>query len=228
MGNFTNGLKILLQFLSKLTWGKAGQSLLVSLVIIFSWFILEFGDEMAAAIKYYLNKDEIKFEEKITTTVPLLNILSKKTIEELNLMIGSSDLISGVEISVFDFQSNTSFIVYLNSKDKDLNSQFLKYQLQGTQQPFFTENITQNQRYVDIMNGDFACISYKDSILGSEMPSTIKNVNMLCGVGIPPVYGKFIGVANVFLRRAPVDGELDQIRIIVKNISAMIYNKELR
>src|SRR5271166_479752 len=107
MANINEGLKSVLSFLSRLTWKKAILQIIVSLLVILTWFLLQFGDEIATYIKHSGVKDDTKIlDDRIPNSAPILRTLSKKTIDEINALANQSDLINGVTIVIVDFQGN--------------------------------------------------------------------------------------------------------------------------
>jgi hypothetical protein len=230
MPNINEGLKSLLLFLSKLTWKKAILQIVVSVLVISTWIILQFGDQIADFIKGYKIIDHT---DKTIDRIPIgpsivVKPFSKSTIDVLNNTVNNFDLIAGISVVAIDFQKNSRTEVYAYSNDPNLQKDFSKSEIFGVEHPFFTENQAQNTRFIKMLNGEVVCGPYIDTILSIEMPDSTKYVKAICSTGIPPYFGKFIGVVGLYLKREPTQAEVDQLRIVVKNLSTMIAEKEFK
>jgi hypothetical protein len=218
MSDFGENVGILQQFLAKLSWIKLTQLIALILIISVAWSAFSARDQ----IFDYVKKD------KLDSHPPAFRQLSPSTIKEINASASKSDIVAGVSVNVVNFRKNSKYIVFLEAYDKDMKEIFAKYSLQDMELPVFTQSIAQNRLIVDLINGEFVCNSYTSTGLATEMPEAAKYAVHVCSSGIPPYYGKFIGSVHVFLKRTPTVDEVDQLRVLVKHLSTIVFEKELR
>ena len=81
---------------------------------------------------------------------------------------------------------------------------------------------------IDLINGEFVCSPFTDTIGSKIIPELAKHIHTVCANGIPPYYGKFLGIVSIYTKRAPLPEEQDQIRSIAKNLSSMIYDNNFK
>jgi hypothetical protein len=216
MSSLLENLGILLQ---KLTWAKILQFSILSVILALGWTYIKMGDQIID----YLKRD------KIESRLPPIKKLSDSTIKEINLQASTVPaFIVGTSVVIVNFQKNSKHIVFLSSYNSELESIFSKYNIINIELPAFTQNTAQNSRIVDLINGEFVCDEYTQSGLASEMPDTSKVVQYVCSAGIPPYYGKFVGSVNIYLKRKPTTEEYDQLRVLAKNLSTIVYERELK
>lgn len=211
-------LQSLHRFLLRLTWTKILQLIILFLVISVAWLAYEIQDDI---IKYIQNT----YTDRYTVS---LKHLSPKTVKLLNETLSKTDIISAISVSLIDFRTNTTYAVYLSANSKELRDVYIRYDIENVEQPLFTNNPEHNKKIIDIINGEFDCNKYSMTNSAINMPETKAFITTECTNGIPPYYGKTIGIISIFLKREPKPEEIDQIRIIIKNLSLIIYERELR
>jgi hypothetical protein len=180
---------------------------------------------------YYKMSDQV-FDyfkrDKLESKLPPIKKLSDNTIREINIQASKSPIVIGVSVTTVNFQKNSKYIIFLQAYTSDLENSFSKYNILNLELPAFTQNTIQNSRIVDLINGDFVCDDYTQLGLASEMPESAEIITTVCSTGIPPYYGKFVGAVNVYLKRKPTSEEFDQLRVLAKNLSTTVYDRELK
>ena len=78
-----------------------------------------------------------------------------------------------------------------------------------------------------LINGEFICDPFKDTIAYRFAPSADSIVATVCANGIPPIYGKFTGILSVYLKRVPTQEEIDRIRTLSRDLSLEIFERDL-
>lgn len=216
MSNFIENLGILLQ---KLTWVKIFQFAILLFILALGWTYYKTSDQVLD----YLKRD------KIVSRLPPIKKLSDSTIRDINLQASKTPaFIVGISVVTVNFQKNSKYIIYLGSYNSELDSIFSRYNILNLELPAFTQNTAQNSRIVDLINGEFVCDEYTQTGLASEMPETSKVIGYVCATGIPPYYGKFVGSVNIYLKRKPTSEEFDQLRVLARNLSTTVYERELK
>jgi hypothetical protein len=79
-----------------------------------------------------------------------------------------------------------------------------------------------------MINGEFVCNDYSPNILATDIPLSANKIKYICATGIPPYYGRFVGMVGIFLSRIPTADEVDQLRVLTKKLSTEVYEHELK
>jgi hypothetical protein len=155
--------------------------------------------------------------------------LSRSSTEEIIKSVGKSQLIVGIQVFVVDFQRNAREVIFTTSDVPELKLIYENFEKSNIFEfPLFNADIANNKRLVSLINGEFACNPFKETIGYKILPEASKHIEYVCAVGIPPFYGKFSGIVSIYLNRQPTVEEVDQIRNLSKNISSLIYEKDFR
>lgn len=216
---FIEKLHTLQEFLQKLTWGKIAQLVILFFVISSAWIIYESRNDITTFIQNKTHPDRY---------TPLTKRLSKATTNDLDNIVTKISIISAIDISFMDFKTNTRYVVYLATDNKSLKDIYNKYDLTNLAQPLFTNNDEYNRRIINLINGEFICSVYSAKVGDVDMPESSQYISTVCSNGIPPYYGKIIGTISILLKREPTMEEIDELRVLIKNLSIMIYNRDLK
>jgi hypothetical protein len=209
------GVKI---FLGILTWKKIAQVAVFLLILLSAWAAFESRESIYNFIKSY----------KLSSNLPTLTI-SKTTSSEIETTVNKSDLIVAIQITVVNFQKNERNIIYTYIDDTELRTIYENYQRNNIfDLPLFTNAETNNKILVDLINGEYVCTIFKDTITYKLIPMAENHIKTICSSGIPPFYGKFSGIVSVFTKRIPTIEEIDQLRGLTKNISAIVYERDFK
>lgn len=200
-------------FLDILTWKKIGQIALLLFVIGIGWALYENTEQLTNFFK----------TQKISTKQ--VDFLNRTTVSRLNSIIMETDAILGMHIATVDFKSNTRTVVYGKFNNEELEKMYINFSDRNIDSkiPLFNDDEINNTRIISLINGEFSCYKYKDSIAARLAPEGIHIVDTTCSLGIPPFYGRFSGIVTVYLRNDPTSVEKDQIRTFLKGISEMVY-----
>lgn len=213
-----SSLNTVKELLNSLSWKKILQLAILFSVIIMAWMLFENRTEI---YKYYSSP---RFIKSVAST-----LLSKKTTDAVDSVVDSSDLIVGIHISLVNFKTNTSAIIYSTADNKDLKAAFdAALETSIAYLPLFNTDPNNNRRLVAVIDGDFVCDKYEGSVMANTLPGTTLYISSLCISGIPPYYGKISGMITIFTRRPPSPEEVDQLRVLSRNLSTTIYNTDLK
>lgn len=219
MSGFFNKIDGMHAFLDILSWKKIFQLAAFLFVLTLAWGTYE----MRESIYNYVN------QSKISRNASIVQKLSKKSISEVDTAEQKSDLIVAIQIVVIDFQRNVRTPIYTSTANialKELYERFVDTSI--TDIPLFSGDIVNNKQLVELINGEFTCYPFSDTIVAKLLPESGKYIHTACAVGIPPYYGKFSGAVLVFLKRQPTVDEVDQIRGMAKTLSSNIYERDFR
>jgi len=155
---------------------------------------------------------------------PSFQSLKRETIIKVNQKLSEDSNILGVQIVSTNLQLNTRYVVYANVYDPELAKKYNDYvSKNGIQQfPIFTKDDKSNLRIVRIINHEFVCAPFKESIIYKYIPIDDDKITTVCTISIPPDYGEFKGMVTVFMKDNPGDFEMEQIKYILNNVSQTI------
>lgn len=206
-----SALKSLLEVLS---WKKVLQLLLLLTVLGLGYATYENTEPL------------VNFFSKNKLSTGNVNVLSRSTVNQLDKIVSESSVIAGMHIATVDFKSNTRSVVYGGFNNPVLTKMYAAFHERriDVNIPLFSEDLTNNSRIISLINGEFVCYNYRDSIAFKLAPAAASDyVTMTCSLGIPPYYGNFAGIVTVYLRTDMTDVEKGQMRLFMQRISTLIY-----
>jgi len=219
MDTFIEKLLALSQFLSKLTWKKIFQLAILLLVILLAWATFDNREYLYTSLNGPM----------LPQLSPSNQKLSKHVTDQINDAVMRSELIVGIQVTIVDFQRNTRMIIYTNIDNPQLKELYNRYNSGSIAEvSLFDDDEKNNKRLVNLINGEFVCNPFKDTIAAKLVPEGEKYVRTICANGIPPRYSKFAGIIGVYLSREPTPEEVDQIRTLAKQLSSEIYDHDLK
>lgn len=156
------------------------------------------------------------------TAVPLAPL----TIEKINSIVNNHPNVSAIQVITVDMKRNSRTIIHSASTDSEMQRLYSRFVANyGSREvPFFTNDDINNARMLRILNHEFVCSPYKETISYKYAPEAALVVSTVCTVGVPPSFGSFVGMVGVFLKNPPTMLEQDQLRIILKNISVQLLD----
>jgi hypothetical protein len=126
----------------------------------------------------------------------------------------------GVQIISINLQKNTSYVMYSYFKDIDVDKMYLHFFEKSLSNdiPFFTrDNDKVNSNLVKLINHEFTCVPYTNTVMHEYVPAAEKNIKSVCAIAIPPSYGSLTGAIEIYLSKDPENK--DVLITISKNIS---------
>ncbi len=219
MGNFTNILAAMKKFLTVLSWQKLAQLLAFVLIIAFSWLGFMERDVIYGMVSK---------SASLSQSAPPVS-LSKQSTDALLAITSRTDLVVGITVEVVNFQTNTRSVIFYTTNNPAVEDLYKDIRRKlGTELPIFTNDVNINRRIIDLINGEFTCTPFNIMPGVETQPAINKYITTVCSNGIPPFYGKFSGIINIYLKRIPTPEEMDQIRTILKTTSASIYYRDFK
>lgn len=221
MPAFEDSLEKIQLLINSLTWKKIAMFSVLMTVIGFSVAVFENRN----AVYNFASPLWVKAD------IPLHNKrLSAGTISQIDAIVRKSDLIVGIQVVLVDFQRNTRTVVYTSIDDLGLKNIYMNFEKARTpvEIPLFTADIINNKRMVDLVNGEFICNDYKETIAAMIVPESIKYISTVCAGPVPPYYGRFSGILSVYLNREPTKIEIDQVRNISTSLGLVVFNNDIK
>lgn len=150
--------------------------------------------------------------------------LSKDGLQSIDNVVRKSDLIVGISVISVNFQQNSRKIIHFNTDDSELLRLHDEYVLThvSVDQPLFNNDQDNNKRIIRLINGDFVCTKYPLTVTYKYAPNV--KIETVCALGVPPYYGQFRGFILVYLQHEPSPLEVDQVRILLRDLSDRLDN----
>lgn len=208
------------KFLSVLTWKKIIQLIVFLFIMGLTWATYE----NRGAIYGFAS------QKRIDPTSPHVRELSKGPQKEIGTVVEKSASIVAMQVVLADFQKNERVIIYTYIEDEavELKNIWLKYSSNAVgNMALFTNNVADNKVVVDLINGEFNCRPYIETVNIRLAPESGKYIKYTCSNGIPASFGRFTGIIVVYLKHQLTPEEYDQIKSISRSLATNIFEKDL-
>jgi hypothetical protein len=220
MLNVTTKITALQKFLKILSWTKVLQ--LLSIVTILGVAIAAFDNRQL--IYHYTSS----YSNYTKTPAPWFR-LTKESRDIIDAAVIKSDIVVGIQITLVDFNKNTRMIVYSKIDDPGLEKIYNDFSENSVGEiPLFNSDSANNVRMSRLINGEFICDPFKDTIAYKLAPAASNIVSTVCANGIPPTYGRFTGIVSIYLKTVPSQEENDRIRTLSRDLSLGIFERDLK
>lgn len=179
--------------------------------MIKKFFIAIFVIVIIALLGYVL-QDRFSFVRNIE--------LSRHNVEKIDSIVLKENII-GVQVIKINLQDNTRRIVYSKYSDPQitkLHRSFVENSV-TIEVPVFTKDEINNSRIIRIINNEFVCTPFKETMSYKYAPEASEKVSAVCALSVPPSYGKFLGIIGIFFVKEPSVEEKDATRILLKTLS---------
>ncbi len=194
-----------------LTWGRIGKIAvlaLISIVLTFLWVARETVIPLANS----------------PTKISLLYVNSKLKNDIQNL-VDKDDKIVAVQVLTINFQKNLRLDTYSSIDNPKLQAIYEKVNNNRLVDiPLFNESSKNNNRILNLINGEFVCVPFTDHAAYGYAPDAAQFIGHVCSIGIPPSYGNFTGILSIYLRAEPTKEDREQLFLLARALSLKIYN----
>ena len=218
MSGIASSVDTIKEFLSVLTWIKLLQLVTFLFIIGLAWATYE-------------NKELIygyASQKRIDPETHHVHKLSEKTTAEIQTVINKSELIIGVGVFIADFQRNVRVKIYQSLDVPELAQIYSKFtDNKVSELPLFTDDVANNKHIVSLINGEFICRPFHDTLISKFVPQAATYEKMICTSGIPASYGRFTGIIAIYLNRVATPDEIDQLRSLGRTMATSIFDRDL-
>lgn len=152
--------------------------------------------------------------------------VSRTTQDKLTELVAQSAIIKMAMVTEVDLQKNRRIVRYWHLDDQDEQAVRLK-SATLLPQAVFDYDPKNTQQMVAILNNEFVCSHFQDTVYQRFFPDLAKRMPVICRVAIPPFYGRFVGILTVGLSSAPTKQEYDSLRIEVSRIAVEVYLRDV-
>lgn len=94
-------------------------------------------------------------------------------------------------------------------------------------QPVFDDDGKNTSQILAVLNTDFLCTPYGDTIFARHFPELKEEMPVICRMSIPPIFGQFTGILTIGMKRVPTKDEVAAIRQLAAEMSTKIYMKDI-
>jgi hypothetical protein len=152
--------------------------------------------------------------------------VSSATKEQLITLVKTSPLVKFAMITEVDLQKNRRIVRFFNLDDPDEANIRLKSATM-LPQAVFDYDAKNTQQIVAILNNEFVCSRFQDTVYQRFFPDLGKRMPTICRLAIPPFYGRFVGILTFGLATTPTKEEMDAVRIEAARIAVEIYLRDV-
>lgn len=203
-------------FADRLTAKRIFTVLLAGLLITFVTSIFENRSEVfQSAYSFISTKEETGNWE-----------ISRQTQDQLITLAQTSSLVKMVSVMDVDLQKNRRVARFSHWNDPDSAEIKLK-SAKILPQSVFDYDPKNTQQMVGILNNEFVCAPVQDTHYQRFFPELSKRMPVVCGIAIPPFYGRFVGILTLGLRTNPTKQELDSLRLEASRLAVEIYLRDV-
>lgn len=189
---------------------------------------------MRRKIKNVLFKVEVIGIVLLTVILVLSVLLLKNTMDKEVILSDKSKAfvsskaqmipkIKGIMVLSVDLSKNKRTTIYRKEFDPELKAAYNEFfdKRNVTEfQPLFVRNDDKlNLRITRLINHEFVCSPYSESIAYKFVPTSRKMVTTICSIAVPPSFGEFSGMVSIFLPDEPTEEEKALLQILIKQIA---------
>jgi hypothetical protein len=153
-------------------------------------------------------------------------MLSEENKVQLNKYTDQIHNFVGLIVVSADIQSNSTQLVYMNILDPVVNSvfsDFINDKALSDKEPLFVKHGDEiNTRIVNLINHEFVCTPFSSTVGSRFLPLLASRISVVCSISVPPSFGEFNGIINVFLSKPLTAEEVDTVRTLLKEMSHQI------
>lgn len=142
--------------------------------------------------------------------------------------VSSDARIAGVEVFSTDLRLNEARSLYFYGPHSALNAVDETARQSGNARlPIFTGSEESNVEMIKMINGQFSCVKYANSIQGRLYPETKKGIDTICRASVPSYYGYFSGYISVMLTTDPGSEYKSQLKLMIEKLSTDVYFRDV-
>jgi hypothetical protein len=192
--------------------------------------VVLFGVLLSVALVAFENRDRL-FDAAISTISQPDEIApwsvsaeSKKTINDF---IRQNNLVGIAIVSEVDLKRNKKTPRYWYIDDETTSSEISQQLSSVLPQAMFDYDPKNTQQMVAVLNNEFDCTRYQDTLYNRLFPSLSEKYPVVCRIAIPPFYGRFVGMLTFGLTTNPTKSEVDALRIEASRIAVEMYLRDV-
>lgn len=163
-----------------------------------------------------------------SNTVGLTFKVGQVTQRQLQEVVTAEPTIIGVTVFSTDLRLNQARALYFFGDDQTLTPVVTRAISTGSDRvPLFTGNDQSNLHTIRLINGQFACIPFDQSLFGKLYPELNDTVKTICRTSIPSYYGYFSGYIEAYLTEVPSPERELQFKLFIEKLANEIYFRDV-
>jgi len=173
--------------------------------------------------------NSLRVGARVESEESLILNLSSPTIVTIDETVGRmKPLVAGISVTNVNFKKNTRSAAYFSISDPTLKTAYESFKTNKISDTvLFNDSEANNQRMINLINGEFVCNDFKETIGARTLPTAVNTVSTVCSISIPPYYGRFSGYMTIFLTKKPTVDEVAMIRQVSRDLSLRIYETDV-
>lgn len=208
-----------------ITWLNLRRVGLLALAALIGLVMLTLYEQRARVVEAVQNRNVEVQSRPVKTNVLTVPIDMQTKIKKI---VDDSQIITAVSVLNVDLKLNQRSVIFEYSDSAVITGGWERfYHEHGFTQPIFTTSDKNNSQMVAVINGEFTCVRYDDSVNAALVPETHGVEPMICRISLPPYYGEFSGYLVIGLSKTPTPAERDEIMIAAKALSNEIFLKNV-
>jgi len=131
-----------------------------------------------------------------------------------------------MQVVTVHFQRNIRVETYMKISNPVLQEMYNLYlNNKVVDVPLFNTDPDNNKRMLRLINGEFVCMPFMNTISGKTVPAAGKLISTVCAIGIPPqLHGEFTGILTIYLEKRPDPVEEQILFLFARDTSVKIYD----
>jgi hypothetical protein len=155
---------------------------------------------------------------------PLLLKIRTPIKHELDNAVKTDKNIIAIQIVTVNFPRNVRMETFVSIESPTLQEMYNRFIHSKTvDTPLFTEDKENNQRVLRLINGEFVCSPFNQTLAYRYAPQAERLVTSVCALGVPPFhYGEFSGIMAIYLNKNLTPEETQDLYRFARDVSIRI------
>lgn len=169
----------------------------------------------------------VKHKTAISGQMLTISIESEKEITKFLQSSGDIVAVSAVSASL---SKNIRRTIFFKTENAELQQIWDSYMTRRQSRVNVFAAEIRNDRIINVINGEFDCRPFSETIGFKLYPSANKMVNSICSISIPAGFdksGDFVGFVNIFLNKGMTIAERNKLAQRAIILSNNIYRREI-
>lgn len=130
-------------------------------------------------------------------------------------------MVSIVSVNMRVLQRHPVYFYTLDPAVKQMVDSYA--QSKNLTQPFFNQDEKNDNQMVSLMNGEFQCVKFDETVNATIFPGIKNKVKFICRVGLSPYHGQFSGYISALLSDVPTSYKQQELRLEMVQLATSIY-----
>ena len=155
-------------------------------------------------------------------------VLTPEIKDKISQLVTRAPNINMIGVLTTNLRVNQRDMIYFYSDDPFVTAAWNSFlAARGSTQPVFNTDEKNNLQMVSVINGEFACHKFEDTVNAALIPKLGQKMQYVCRVSLPPYYGEFSGYIMLGLTAPPTDAEKAELRMDAVRLATDIYFKAI-